>query len=367
MSKKFLKVILTVFLSFFGVGLVFIGIIIYNSPGTLKPLCDTKLKEIPGSISSKRWITVGGIKQGMFIRSENPENPVILFLHGGPGSPELPFIIPEEKNERLEKYFTVCYWDQRGAGMTFSSDIDPKTMTVDRLVEDAYEVTKYLKDTFKKDKIFLMGHSWGSFLGIKTIEKYPEEYHAYFGIGQISNQLLSEKMAHSYMMEHAKKIGDKSAIENLEKFDPDASDFPTINYILSVRTKLMNKYGIGIKHNNPSMIRLAKDILFFDGYTFEEKFKYIQGSLFSLRNLFSATTTTNLFQSSISFKIPIYIIHGVYDYQVSYILAEKYSDAIEAPKKSFFSFHQSAHSPNLEEPEKFVEIVQSIAKQTLNE
>jgi pimeloyl-ACP methyl ester carboxylesterase len=97
------------------------------------------------------------MQQGFFIRSENPENPVILFLHGGPGSPELPIIIPFEKSERLEKNFTMCYWDQRGAGMSFSKSIDPATMTVDQMVEDTRQITEYLQQRFNQDKFVSLG------------------------------------------------------------------------------------------------------------------------------------------------------------------------------------------------------------------
>jgi predicted alpha/beta-fold hydrolase len=174
--KKVGKTMLLIALSF--VCIIFIGVLIIfaNSAGKLPLLKDEQGNVIPGSISEKAWIEVSGIKQGMFIRGENPQNPVILYVHGGPGTPMLQFISALEKrvkSERLEKYFTVCYWDQRGAGMTYSKSTDPATMTVEQMVEDTREVTEYLKSRFGQDKIYLLGHSWGSYLGVKTVEKYP--------------------------------------------------------------------------------------------------------------------------------------------------------------------------------------------------
>ena len=162
---------------------MFIMAAFLNSPGRLTPLKDTQGNIIPGSVSEKVWIDINGIKQGMFIRGEDIQNPVLLYLHGGPGTPLFQFISYLEKEERLERYFTVCYWDQRGAGMTYDKSTDPTTMTVDQLVEDTREVTEYLKSRFGQNKIYLLGHSWGSYLGVKTIEKYPENYLAYIGIG----------------------------------------------------------------------------------------------------------------------------------------------------------------------------------------
>jgi pimeloyl-ACP methyl ester carboxylesterase len=287
-------------------------------------------------------------------------------LHGGPGSPELALLYGFEIQERLEKYFTVCWWDQRGAGMSFSNSIDPATMTLEQMVEDTRQITEYLKSRFNQDKIFLMGHSWGSFLGIKTIEKYPENYLAFFGIGQVTNQVESEKLAYDFMLQHAIEINDKPAIRNLQKFDRNVPGFPTLEYIGTVRSPLMNKYGIGIMRENFSMAGLIKDIMFFKGYTLSEKIKYIQGMMFSLEHLWDYVVSDNLLESSISFQVPVYIIHGKYDYQVSYTLAREYFEIIEAPDKLFFSFENSAHSPNAEEPEKFVQIIHQIASQFIN-
>jgi pimeloyl-ACP methyl ester carboxylesterase len=343
--------------------LIGLAVLAINSPGKLERLKDKEGNVIVNSLAEKHFIEIGGIQQGFFLRSEKPQNPVILFLHGGPGSPELALLYRYEIPERLEKYFTVCYWDQRGAGMSFSNSIDTATMTLEQLIEDTRQITEYLKQRFNQEKIYLMGHSWGSLLGIKTIEKHPENYFAYIGIGQVSNQLESEKLAYDYMLQHAMEIDDRPAVRNLEKFNRNASDFPTMEYISTVRSSLMNKYGIGMMRENFSMVGIVKDLLFFKGYTLPEKINYVQGILFSQTYLWDYVVSDNLFESSISFQAPVYITHGKYDYQVSYTLAREYFEIVEAPGKSFFTFEKSAHSPNGEEPEKFVQIVHDIALQ----
>jgi pimeloyl-ACP methyl ester carboxylesterase len=361
--KKVFKITGITLLSIIGVLLICLVVLAVNSPGKLEPLKDKEGNRIVNSLAEKIFIEIGGIKQGFFLRSENPENPVILFLHGGPGSPELAIIYPYETSERLEKYFTVCYWDQRGAGMSYSNSIDPATMTLEQMIEDTRQITEYLKNRFNQEKIYLMGHSWGSYLGIKTIEKHPDNYLAFIGIGQVTNQVESEKLAYDYMLQYAMEINDKSAVKNLGKFNKDASDFPTFEYIGTVRSPLMNKYGIGLMRDNFSMAGLVKDILFFNGYTLSEKIKFIQGMSFLLIHLWDDVVKDNLFESSISFQVPVYIAHGKYDFQVSYTLAREYFEIIEAPEKSFFTFENSAHSPNAEEPEKFVQIIRNIALQ----
>jgi len=375
-GNKIGKLMLTIVLLFIGVILIGFLIIWAKSPGKLAPLKDEKGNLIKGSISEKVWIEVNGIKQGMFIRGENPQNPVILYLHGGPGTPMLQFISyleKLEKNERLEKYFTVCYWEQRGAGMTYSKLTDISTMTVEQMVEDTHEVTEYLKSRFGQDKIYLLGHSWGTYLGVKTIERYPENYLAYIGIGQVSNSTESERLSYKYMLNHAKEINDKEVIEKLEKFDPYAEGFPFIqeegrllDYLL-VRTELLNKYGIGHVRQFPQgmtfMGAVIRALFKFKGYTLSEKINWFLGADFSMIHLFPIVMNDDLFESSIKFQLPFYIIQGDYDYQVSQVLAEKYLDVLEAPKKEFFAFANSAHSPNLEEPEKFIEVLRKIASE----
>lgn len=344
------------------IGIIFISLLVIsvNSPGKLTPLKDAQGNVIQGSVSEKVWVEINGIKQGMFIRGENPKNPIILYLHGGPGTPLFQFISYLEKQERLEKYFTVCYWDQRGAGMTYNKSTAPSTMTVEQMVEDAREVTKYLKSRFGQDKIYLLGHSWGSYLGVKTIEKYPENYLAYIGIGQVTNQTESERLAYDYMLNRAKEINDQNVIEKLAKYDPYSDDFPQLDYLIKGRTKILNKYGIGHLHQGVTFQDILKSLFVFKGYTVSEKTNWFLGADFSMVYLFPTVLNDDLI-SSTKFEVPFYIIQGDYDYMVSGVLAEKYLDVIEAPKKKFFAFANSAHSPNMEEPEKFIEIFRKIS------
>ena len=358
--KKIGRVILIALASIIGIGMVGFIFVHVKSPGKLDPLKDQSGKVIAGSLAEKNFIEIGGVRQGFFIRSENPDNPVILFLHGGPGSPELALSIPYESSERLEKYFTVCYWDQRGAGMSYNASIDTATMTVEQMVEDTRRMTEYLQRRFRQEKIYLMGHSWGTYLGIKTIGKYPENYLAYIGIGQVSAQRRSEKLAYDYMLQHATETNDQAALKKLNVHDSQAPGFPTFDYMM-IRSVLMNKYGIGMMRQNLTMVNILKILISFKGYTVSEKINYLRGSLFSLYSLFGFVLDDNLFESSASFDIPVYITHGIYDYQVSYTLAREYFDAIDAPAKDFITFENAAHSSNMEEPEKFVRVVRNIA------
>lgn len=364
--RKTLKIAGITILSIVAILAIGIAILAVNSSGKLQPLQDAQGDTISGAIAEKSFVEIGGMRQGLFIRGENPQNPVILFLHGGPGSPELPFTLPCERAERLEKYFTVCYWDQRAAGMSWSGKITPSDVTIDHYVEDTRAMTDYLRERFGVDKIVLMGHSWGSYLGVKTIQKYPSLYDAYIGIGQVTDQRQSEKIAYDWMLEHARKIGDTKAVERLTKFDRTAAEFPTIDYIVSMaRTPLMNKYGIGISHAPVSMLKTVGEMLLFGGYTLREKWGYLRGMVLSSQHAFPQVLDDNLFETATRFEIPVYVMQGRFDYQVSQTLARQWMDAVEAPAKGFFEFDNSAHSPNIEQSEKFVAAVREVVAGTL--
>ena len=165
------------------------------------------------------------------------------------------------------------------------------------------------------------------------------------------------------MLQHAIEINDRRAIRALQKFDKNAPEFPNTDYVMGIRTTLMNRYGIGFTRENMSMFDAAISVLLFRGYTLSEKLKYIQGMMFSQVYLWNSVVLgNNLFETSTSFQVPIYVIHGKYDYQTSYTLAYQWFEIIEAPDKGFFSFENSAHSPIIEEQERFVQIVREIAE-----
>ena len=325
------------------------------SPGEAEPYYNNGEVQT-GSISEIIRMEIGGVEQGMIIRGKDANNPVLLFLHGGPGNPE--YVIAKQYNIGLEDYFTVCWWDQRGSGMSYSSTLDPESVTTEQMVSDTVDITNYLRDRFGKDRIYLMGHSWGSFLGTNTIYQYPELFEAYIGIGQISNGLESEKLGYESMMSTAKKSGDTKSIKKLQKHKIANTDAITKEYLM-LRSGIMNKQGNGVFHAPYSMFNdVLMPLLQFREYTLSDKYGYMAGALFAFKcPANDAGFTTNLMETITEVDIPVYIFHGVYDRQVSYELSEQYFDMLEAPEKKFYSFENSAHSPFMEEPQRFIQII----------
>lgn len=307
-------------------------------------------------MEEKIFIEVNGINQGMFLQIENSENPVLLFLHGGPGSPEIAF--NKKYPSGLEKIFTVCWWEQRGSGISYNRKIKSEEMTIDTMISDTIKVVQYLRKRFNKKKIYVMGHSWGSLLGVLTVKQAPHLFQAYIGIGQVVRQLESEVLAYKYMIDKFKKIGDKKMVQKLEKYEIDKGGNLSISY-LGLRSNGMMKLGIGIMHNCTSMREMLMTILKFKGYTLKEKYNFAMGSKFSLEHLWDFVINTDLMSKSLELDVPVYILHGKYDYQVSYDISKEFLQKIKAPIKGFYTFENSAHSPCFEEAEKMCDIIRT--------
>ena len=184
----------------------FLFIFVYflsRSPGKVSPYLDKNGNLIENSISEKIFVNINGVQQGMFIKGKDLSTPVLLYLHGG--LPE--YFLTQRYPTGLEDYFTVVWWEQRGSGLSYSAGILPETMTLEQMISDTLEVTNYLRQRFGQDKIFLMGHSGGTFIGIQAAAQAPELYHAYIGVAQMSNQHKSESLAYDYMVQQFQKNG----------------------------------------------------------------------------------------------------------------------------------------------------------------
>lgn len=334
--------------------LIPLGILMVNSPGKINPLLDENGKPVPGSISEKVFVNINGVKQGMFIKSKNAANPVLLYLHGG--MPD--YFLTEKYPTGLENYFTMVWWEQRGSGLSYSKDIPSETMTAEQMISDTKEITNYLRNRFGMQKIYLMGHSGGTFVGIQTAAKYPELYFAYLGVAQISNQLRSEILAYDYMLGQFREKGNLKMVKKLEA-SPVTIAAGTPPAYSAIRDIAMHSLGIGTTHDMKSVV----SGIFFPSlkcrqYTLSEKINmWVGKSRSGISIVWQEILHTDLSVKVTELKIPVYFFEGMYDYTCSYTEAKSYFEKLKAPVKGFYTFEKSAHSPFFEEPEKMQKIV----------
>ena len=310
------------------------------------------------SLSEKIRVDINGVEQGMFIRSRSTENPVLLFVHGGPGMPM--YWLTRRYPTGLDDHFTVVWWEQRGAGLSYDPSLTANDMTAEQFVDDTLEVSRYLIDRFDRDKIYLMGHSWGSYIGIQAAARAPELYHAYIGVGQLTHQIESEQLAYDYALAYYGDIGDERMLRKLRAAPPGAT-VPLPHDYDKLRDEYMHRAGIGTTRDMKSVITgLFLPSWGAREYTLREKVNLWRGKIFSRRDAFGLWDTmlaADLRQEVPEVAIPTYFFHGKYDYTCAYPLARDYLDTLDAPLKGFYTFEESAHSPMFEEPERTVAIL----------
>jgi len=320
--------------------------------GKTRKIKDDKGNVIPTSIASLERVTLGGVKQWVLIRSHNVDNPILLILHGGPGQSEMVFAHKFEQN--LEKHFLVVNWDQRGTGKSFSIRIPKESMTIEQFVADAHELILNLRERFRKEKVILVGHSWGAILGVLLAQKFPELISAYVGIGQAVNVTENERISHQFTLQQAKLENNKKAIRQLMKVEP-----PYTNNLrqLNIQRRWLGKYG-GALYGQKSLRPLIKIMFQAPEYTIRDVIKLGMGGMFTLTSLWEKIVNEiDFLKTATKLAVPVYIISGKYDYNTPFELAEKYYQKLQAPKKEFIWFEKSAHSPNYEEAEKFDKVM----------
>lgn len=322
--------------------------------GRPEPLMDDTGRIVPHAISEKRFLDVNGTRQGMFLRGRDPGNPVLLYLHGG--LPE--YFLQERRPTALEDCFTVAWWEQRGAGISYSSSLPRTSMTTEQFIDDTVSVTHYLRNRFGKDRIYLMAHSGGSFIGIQAVSRQPELYAAYIGMAQMVDQLRSERLAYEFLVAEFEKRHDHRMLKRLAAA-PVSEAHGTPKRYLAVRDKAMHRLGVGTTHDMRSVITgVFLPSLASPQYSLAEKVGLWRGKLASgVSALWDDMLSTDLAERVPSLDVPTYFLHGVFDHTCSYDLARDYLQRLQAPVKGFYTFEHSAHSPIFEEPEKAGQIM----------
>ena len=355
-ARRVLAIIISIVLA--GI-LILLGVLLAWSPGKPEPFLDANGDPLADSISEKILVNINGVEQGMFIKGKNINNPVLLFVHGGPGMPE--YWLTQQYPTGLEDHFTVVWWEQRGAGLSYSPAIPAETMTAEHYIADTLEVTKYLRTRFGREKIYLMAHSWGSYIGIQAAAREPALYYAYIGMGQIAYQIKSEQLAYEYALEYYKNIGNTDMVQRLEAAPPTLT-VPLPAAYNALRDEYMHGAGIGTTHEMRSVVTgIFLPSWQFREYTIGEKINLWRGKIFSRSsdfNLWDTMQATDLTKQVTQLAIPVYFFEGAYDYTCAYPLAKEYFAQLNAPVKGFYTFEHSAHSPIFEEPEKMLKILQ---------
>jgi pimeloyl-ACP methyl ester carboxylesterase len=347
-----------------GLILIFLLLIRINSTGKEKPFLDEHGNVLANSIAVIEHPVINGVPQRLVIRGKDIRKPVLLRVHGGPGSTYLPPLFQLAGND-LEDLFVVCYWDQRGSGPAYTPDIPDSTLTLPQIVDDGLEVAEYLKNKFRKEKIYIEGASWGTTVSAYMVQKNPKIFHAYIGNGQMANQALSEQMSWDFVMEQAQKNNDSISIRQLLDIGrppyPDKTNAEMAE-ACDIERLVVEKYVPFKPPVDNVMFRMIKTLLFYNGWSLKNKLNMIFN--YDAMMIEPAYTTLwptcfniNLIRDVPEWQIPEFIVQGENDHHTETSLAKEYFDSIQAPLKKWYLFEDAGHGANFEQPERYRSII----------
>ena len=309
------------------------------------------------AVNEKSLIELGGEKQYVEITGASAENPVLLFLHGGPGWPETPHL--RYFNADLTKTMTVVAWEQSGCGQSYINNPNPKILSLAQIVKDAHELTLLLKKKFHKEKIYLVGFSWGSMPGLMLVQLYPEDYAAYFGITQVINLRQSIRASRAWITEQATIKGDNADLKLLQQLDKGDTNIckRELDCFL-IQFGLLTKYG-GAIFTKASEDQIAIAETKYDDYKKYDWYKAFKYSAYRLENDLFNTDLSNIKDV----KVPMYFLMGRHDWNLPASVTLEYIKNLQAPKKEVIWFEKSGHEPLEEEANKFNQtIIERVAK-----
>ncbi len=314
------------------------------------------------SIAQLAPITLGGSEQWLLVRGVNKNNPVLLFLHGGPGSPYIG--LANAFQSELEKHFVVVQWDQRGSGKSFPNT-SASSMTVAQFEADTHELVLWLRQRFQRDKIYLLGHSWGTYLGLAEAQQHPENLYAYIGTGQMIDLVQQEQLSHNFVTERAKVEHNEKALKQLSEI----GDPPYKNTVQGMNTKysLLWEYG-GMLEGETGPYPFVMAMLKAKEYSLLDISRFVRGMSFSLEQL-ANNEGENFWRlkapdPTIGFQVPVYFITGEHDHVTPLVLIDAYVSALKAPQKGSFVLPNAGHFAFFTDPKPFARIMTRIVENT---
>jgi pimeloyl-ACP methyl ester carboxylesterase len=291
------------------------------------------------------YVPIGGIEQWIQFDDSQPNHPVLLYLHGGPGGTSLPAAAAWKP---WQEHFTVVHWDQRGAGRTFAKNGETGSgpLTVDRMVRDGIEVVEHLIASLRKPKVMIVGHSWGSILAVHMLKRRPELFSAFVGTGQVVNMRQNEEYNYRRQLEQAERLGNQEAVQALRGIGPPPFSHRSSLIILREwADRLAEGDGDSVQ---PRPSPRAPD------FKLDEVPMMLKGAEFSRDQLYEELKEIDLPALGLSFDIPVFFFEGTCDQQTPVELAKRYFDSVEAPHKEFVRFEGCHHFVVMNRPDDFL-------------
>ncbi|MEJ2668407.1 MAG: alpha/beta fold hydrolase [Deinococcales bacterium] len=313
-------------------------------PASTPPILGPDGKPLPGSLATLERVHIGDTEQWIVIRAARPDNPVLLYLSGGPGQSDLPY--SRVLLGDLARDFVVIAWDQRGTGKSYPA-LDPSdTLTPDRAVRDVIALTQKLRKRFGAAKIYLLGESWGSTLGVLAVQRRPDLYYAFIGSGQLVSQRETDARLYRDVLDYARSSGDDSLLRRIKGFGaPPYGSVFAYGAVMAFYDQLAGAYAPPAAFTD----RLASAHLGFLGvrgseYRWIEKVNVVRGLIDMFSVLYPQLQTIDFRRDVPRLDVPIYLFDGGHELGARRDLALQWFAQVDAPLKRLYSFPDAGHA-----------------------
>lgn len=327
---------------------------------TTPPITDAQGNPLQGSIATLEKVELLDSEQWVTIRGKDLDNPVLLFLAGGPGGSQL--TTARHELTGLEDHFVVVNWEQPGAGKSFYS-MRRSSLTPEDYVQYGHELVQVLRERFDEEKVFVVGESWGSALAVLMAKRHPEDFHAVIGTAQMVDFLETDLIAYDFAMQLAQERGDAGKVRQLEAQGPPPYyegniAMKQVNYLADTYTYMNNDPAIRGGYNTPRDLASPE-------YGLLDIVNWARGPLDTLGIVYPHLWDLDFREFAPRLEVPVYFLLGRHDVNAPPALVEEYYETLEAPHKEIVWFEHSGHSPWTSEPEKFVAVVAEIKAEVL--
>ena len=335
--------------------IVFTVIVVLFSAALVNP-ATTKPIDQSNSIAMFTKVSLGGEEQTLLIRGYDKDNPVLLYLAGGPGGTDLGAMRMFLSD--LEKDYIVVTWEQRGAGKSYPA-LDPtETLTLEQTISDTLELTNYLRTRFNKDKIYIVANSWGTIPSVYAVKRSPELYYAYVGTGQMVNVLETDRMFYEDSLEYARETGN-TGLEN----ELLGNGLPPYEDLMNYMTIVSTEHSWNSYPGQSSEVEMP-NILMVPEYSLLEKLHALPATLDTYSVLYPQIQDVDFREEAASLDVPVYMVIGEYEARGRAVLADEWFELLDAPYKERVEFSNTGHRPLFEKPDTFVELMERIKNET---
>ena len=333
-------------------------VVLVASPASTPPVLGGDGRPLAGSIAELSTVRLGGVDQAVMIRAADPDKPVILYLSGGPGQTDLAFA--RVLLEPLTQDFVVAVWDQRGTGKSYDA-LDPTSaLTLEQAVADTIELSEHLAQRFTEEKIYLLGESWGSTLGVLAVQERPDLFHAYVGSGQMISQRETDRIIWRDLLAYADRTGNGALYDQILTLgEPPYRDTPWANSIV------MGYYPLLETAYTPPTAYLQRGEasgigpfgIFGNEYGFVDKVNVLRGLVDMFSLMYPQLQEIDFRRDVTALEVPVYVLDGAHELRGRRDLAHHWFEGLTAPHKELITYEDAGHSVVFEEADAFRQLM----------